>query len=677
MNRTYSFYLRTLCIVMLGSRFYVATAQNPDTASVYTLPTVDVRATRTAVNTRSVAPQQTLSRTQLQQLNALQLSDAVKHFAGVTVKDYGGVGGLKTVSIRSLGAAHTTVSYDGIAMSDAQSGQIDLGRFSLDNVERLTLTSGQNNDIFRSATQFAASGGLDIRTAPPDVSASKPTNVRATVRSGSWGLFNPSLRIEQRLGERWILSATGEWMRTDGRYPYTLHYGGATDSTSHEKRTNTAVNTYRAEAMLHGEFADGGNLQTTLSHYHTSRGLPSAVTYYYLTSAQHLWETHTFIQSRYTKAWGNRWTFRLSAKGSESYQRYLDPAYQGTSGKTDDRYRQREYYASATLLYRALPMLSFSVSSDGSLQTLTTTRSTAAAVSPQRYSWLTVAAAKYASEDLTAIASALVTVVDDDSELKNGKRNYNRLSPYGGLTWTPLATQALRLRAFAKRTFRLPTFNDLYYAKVGDSSLRPETATQYNIGVTYALDTPIGMLRALDLTIDAYHNRVTDKIMAIPTKNIFVWSTVNLGRTDIRGIDATLSATLALRRDIDLLLSGNYTYQRALDMTDAQSKTYNQQIAYTPRVSASGQATLLTPWVNLSYTCLHTGKRYALGQNLASNRMPSYTEHNLSAARTFALRRGSLTANVEYLNFLNAQYEVVRYFPMPSASFRAGITFTY
>ena len=27
----------------------------------------------------------------------MQVSDAVKHFSGVTVKDYGGIGGLKTV----------------------------------------------------------------------------------------------------------------------------------------------------------------------------------------------------------------------------------------------------------------------------------------------------------------------------------------------------------------------------------------------------------------------------------------------------------------------------------------------------------------------------------------------------------------------------------------------------
>lgn len=90
-----------------------------------------------------MAPTQVFSKEELKSLNVLQVSDAVKHFAGVTVKDYGGIGGLKTVSLRSLGAEHTAVGYDGITISDCQTGQIDIGRFSLDNVDRLSLSNGQ------------------------------------------------------------------------------------------------------------------------------------------------------------------------------------------------------------------------------------------------------------------------------------------------------------------------------------------------------------------------------------------------------------------------------------------------------------------------------------------------------------------------------------------------------
>ena len=47
------------------------------------------------------------------------VGDAVRFLSGVTVKDYGGVGGLKTVSVRGLGAMHTNVSYDGISITNS------------------------------------------------------------------------------------------------------------------------------------------------------------------------------------------------------------------------------------------------------------------------------------------------------------------------------------------------------------------------------------------------------------------------------------------------------------------------------------------------------------------------------------------------------------------------------
>lgn len=96
-------------------------------------------------------------------------------------------------------------------------------------------------------------------------------------------------------------------------------------------------------------------------------------------------------------------------------------------------------------------------------------------------------------------------------------------------------------------------------------------------------------------TVDAYHNKVTDKIVATPTKNLFIWSMVNLGKVDIKGIDATASLSLQPLDKLRINLSGNYTYQRALDVTNSnpnspEGKVYKHQIAYTPRVSASGQA---------------------------------------------------------------------------------------
>ena len=218
-----------------------AHAQEIDTTKVYSLPEVTVSDRYQTREVRAAAPLQVMSRSELKALNALQVSDAVKHFAGVTVKDYGGIGGLKTVSLRSLGAQHTTVSYDGIAVTDCQTGQVDIGRFSLENVDRLMLSNGQNDQIFQPARLFASAGVLNIQTLTPQFNGSKTWNAEARVKTGSWGLLNPALSFSRKLGEKWALSASGEWMRADGQYPYTLYYGDENDLSSREKRQNTEV----------------------------------------------------------------------------------------------------------------------------------------------------------------------------------------------------------------------------------------------------------------------------------------------------------------------------------------------------------------------------------------------------------------------------------------------------
>ncbi|MEG2282383.1 MAG: TonB-dependent receptor plug domain-containing protein, partial [Rikenellaceae bacterium] len=52
---------------------------------------------------KEVIPVQTLSGVELEKLSVHSVADAVRYFSGVQIKDYGGIGGLKTVNIRSMG----------------------------------------------------------------------------------------------------------------------------------------------------------------------------------------------------------------------------------------------------------------------------------------------------------------------------------------------------------------------------------------------------------------------------------------------------------------------------------------------------------------------------------------------------------------------------------------------
>ena len=128
---TRNYYLLAILATVLAFAVTAsASAQNP-TDSIKELLEVSVTAKQPV---RTIATSQTLSGTDLQALSTTSVADALKYFAGVQIKDYGGLGGLKTLNVRSLGAQHVGVYIDGIRLTNAQNGTVDLGKFSLSSM---------------------------------------------------------------------------------------------------------------------------------------------------------------------------------------------------------------------------------------------------------------------------------------------------------------------------------------------------------------------------------------------------------------------------------------------------------------------------------------------------------------------------------------------------------------
>lgn len=147
------------------------------TGKVHAIPEVGIKGRRTPQRISVASPIQLLDKKELENLGFQNIADAVRRFAGANVKDYGGIGGLKTVSVRSLGAAHTAVAYDGVAVSNCQAGQIDIGRFSLDDIDMLSLSIGQNENLMQPARLFASAGVLSIYGKNPLEGTDKPCEI--------------------------------------------------------------------------------------------------------------------------------------------------------------------------------------------------------------------------------------------------------------------------------------------------------------------------------------------------------------------------------------------------------------------------------------------------------------------------------------------------------------------
>lgn len=677
---------RSVIFALFVSFFFLPllAEEKPDTSKVYNIQEIIVTGQYHNAEVRSSAPLQILSTKQFEKLNALQVSDAVKYFSGVTVKDYGGIGGLKTVSVRSLGAAHTAVSYDGITLTDCQTGQIDIGRFSLDNVDILSLNNGQSDNIFQPARLFASAAVINIRTLIPKFNGNKNLNGKLSVKAGSFGLINSAFLLQQKINNRYSTSLSGEWLSAKGEYPYRLEQSYLGNGIiSNEKRKNSDVKNLRIEGALYANFSENESGYLKAYYYNSERGLPGGTILYNESafSSQRIWDNTFFTQAHFEKDFNKLISLQLNAKYNHGYLHYIDTVVLNSAGFEESFYTQNEYYASASLLYRACQGLSFSLSTDGFANDMQAkyenTTLTNSFAFPVRYSLLSVVAAKYVSEKVLATASLLSMYVNETT--KNGSEDNakNKLSPYVSIAYKPFINNNLHLRAYYKNIFRLPTFNDLYYVRVGNTDLRPETSNQLNVGLSYS-GSLLKWMPLFSFTADVYHNTVKDKIIAMPTKNIFKWTMVNLGRVAISGIDITAEATYKLRKETNLVIGGTYTYQQALDVTTpSESTTYQHQIPYTPRVSGSGKAAIETQWVNMAYSFLWSGKRYSLFQNYAENRLPGYADHSLSVSHNFKMKEKILSVNLEILNLLNENYAIVKWFPMPGRSVRATISLKF
>ncbi len=679
------YYIRFLLFItgFCGISLALKADEKPDTTKVYEIGEVTVNEQYRNTEVRSSAPLQILSSKQLEKLNALQVADAVKYFAGVTVKDYGGIGGLKTVSVRSLGAAHTAVSYDGITLTDCQTGQIDIGRFSLDNVDMLSLNNGQSDNIFQPARMFASASVLNIRTLNPQFGNNKTLNRKVSIKGGSFGLANPSFLLQKKISSKIASSLSGEWLTAKGDYPYKLTYStGNSALTTVEKRLNSDVANLKIEGNIYYNASEYESGKIKFFYFNSDRGLPGATIFYNQNAftSQRLNEYTFFAQTHYHKQFSTIVQLQINAKYHRGYSHYTDTVFHNIAGFEENRHLQNEFYGSAAMLIRAFENLSFSVSTDGFYNNLQAKfdnqNLTQSFPLPVRKSLLTVVAAKFVNNHILATGSLLSTTVSESIKENENYKHYNRLSPYVSLSYKPFNTIDLRVRSFYKNIFRLPTFNDMYYSRVAKPNLKPETTNQFNIGFTFS-QTLTKEMDGFSISTDFFKNQIYDKIIVVPAKNLYYWSVTNLGVVSVTGMEVNAETLFKLGKTTRLLLTGAYNYQNAVDATSPDNNTYGHQIPYTPRVSGSVRALLETKFGDVSYSLLWSGARYAGYQNYAENRLEGYSDHNISYSKLFHFKELALNCKLEVLNILNENYAVIRYYPMPGRWVRTSINMKF
>ena len=602
-------------------------------------------------------PTQVLGKTEINRLGIQSMADAVRRFAGVIVKDYGGIGGLKTVSIRGFGAQHTAVSIDGVTVSNAQSGQIDIGQFSLENVSQISLEIGQSDNIFQPARNFSSAGILNVVTqAPYFGEKSYVGNVR--MKAGSFGQFGPSLYLGKRLKRDLSLALNGDWQRADGNYPFKFNNGSEIE---HRKRYNSDVHVYRLGANLYKEWNGRGELTFKNNYFDSSRGLPGTTVSLNLDAAERLITRTFFSQMTGKYRFSDKLSGRAAAKINHTYEKYSNTE---NSTTTSDRYRQYEYYATSTLLYLPKEDWKVSLAQDYAHSYLFSIYGESAldpATYPNRVKSyrnvsLTALNANFNKNKWTILAGLLGAYYGEGVDKGARAADKKRISPSISLLYE--LNPDWQARVSYKDIYRVPSLNDMYYTQIGNTALKPEIARQLNAGTTYKAQRKNDRI---SLSVDGYYNEVKDKIVAV--MKMFNSKMMNVNNVRIIGLDVKMNYDKDFGKELKVFFTATYSYQ------DARDKDTKQQIIYTPEHSGNGSIAFENRWVNVSYSVTACSSEWTQLYHSSLNKVKAYADQSVSFNKSFEVKRQALRLQLDLLNISNKNYEIIKSYPMPGRSF--------
>lgn len=549
--------------------------------------------------------------------NVHSVSEILLKSSAVHVGDNGGHAGLKTVSLRGFGSAHTAIYVDGLRVGNVQSGQNDLGMIAPENVGSVVVDYAQNSISFNTARPVFENG---------------PLATRVSLSGGSFGTWQPYARFDFRLSENLSLSANTAGLFSKGDFSYG-------DGLVRE---NNDLSQVRAGLDLFGK-----DFHVKAYFNGVERGTPGSTSW---PSEDRQADRNTFVQGVLNRNFSSLYTLHLSGKAS-----YDDIFY--TSSYGDSRYGQTEIQLNSAHNFQIRNWWKLSLAAD--------------------IQWDGLKSSNYNASRLTAF-SALASSFRAGLLSADIALEYNGAFDHGALSRHALAPslmarltlpEGLDISAFARRAYRVPTFNELYYVGYGNPDLRPEDAWLTDMAVDYV--RPLGNSFSLKSKLDVFLNLLTDKITSAPTpEDPNIWAPYNIGKVRSAGFDA--AAGVAHEGEWDYSLDLKYSYQSAVDRTP-DSYTYGQQIPYIARhvVVLNGNLTW-NSWNVDALWQMRAGRKDGTGD------LPDWNTLDINLNKPLTMRKaGTLLLKASARNLLDCRYETVSGYPMPGRSFMAGVEYKF
>jgi vitamin B12 transporter len=610
-----------------------------------------------------------IERKYIQELQPEDVGVLLQKFPGVSLKSYGGLGGLKTFSFRSLGSQHTATVLDGFLIQNSQSGQINLGQIQTSSIEKIDFGSAQNS-ILTPVSALHSSNELSFSTFEGNPSFNS-TKIRLSSKQGSFGQYDEYLAL-QFAKEKFGVAIHGKYRRAEGNYPFQFKilnytYDGIQQNNQLEEIYSGLSLFFRPNKMKQP-------IRLIYRNTFIDQGLPGATVLYnsygkqYLKTAQ-----HSFFLD-WTDKIGLA-TVRYYSSYQYDNQIYTDSFYLNKSALFRKEYEQHNAVAGIRLSKNKFGEL---INFYGGLET--------------RYSqlsFLDYIPIKVQRSQTFTTAGLKINEKKFLFDLRVGYQfffeparpyivSYSKHLPFSSINLesTEIGKQKWKIGGLASYSTRMPSFNEQYYSQLSSKlALNPEIVKQFTLsnGISKSFEKWLFTTK-----VQLYYNHITDKILAIPTKNLFVWSIQNIGEVHASGIDLVQSFNFQFNNNWNTSLNANYSFQRSIDRSDKNSPSYGDQIAYIPLHTGNLDFSIYRKSTGLRFSGLFVGERYSLNQNVYGNLLNPFYTMDIALFQSLKLNtKHQFNLQFQVKNIANASYVYVRSFVMPGRNYLISLSYEF
>ncbi len=594
-------------------------------------------------------------------------AELIAQVPGIEITDESG-SGAKKISIRGSQSNQVLVLLDGVPLNNQSSGDADLSMVPVNMIEKIEIHKGTSASRFGTG---ALAGAVNIITRK-DIQ----NNLHLEYRTGAWGYNSISPSVSGQI-KNWSYLATYQYHSNDGNYPY--EYKDSDHQTIKEDRINADIETQNL-FLRTGYQIKNHNLALQYQNLDSDRGIPGKIDG---------WTPYARIQYDQT-GWGMDYQWNHQRFNLKIQPRYMETVTENRNLYPDDvelKYKRYPQYHYQYILEQTIVNSEFNTSP---------------------FSWLdfttghTFRKQQYDNENLMPVLNPIKQQADETANgffinpqiiipirnqinwsLSPSLRYDIRNSTSSGYDderidkhWGPAINSRISAgnekRIYIKsgyaRTFRVPTFADLFYQDVridGNPDLLPEKSIQTEAGAGFELFTPFSMR----MEISTFKNKI-DNLIVWRLGSFEVFSPYNT-HAEISGTEYLIS--MDTPNDwfhFNISYSDLDPFNKSDNLT-----TRDMIIPYRPQNTFKG--TLAGHFFNteLGLDYRQVGKRFV---NEANTRwLDSYEVWDLNGSITRQVCQTTLILKFSIYNISNTRYETIRDMPMPGREWRLGLVVNY